>query len=132
MKSKILEILQKDMVTALKAKETFKLGIIRLMIAELKNESKVKGKQRSEEDVISAYLKKIQKAVELYPIDKREDLLKEIDIIKEYAPKMMDRIEIVEFIKSDIIGEVTIGKVMKELKGKVDGRLVKEIVSNWR
>ena len=77
----------------------------------------------------------------MYQKGGRADLLnqeqRELEIINEYLPKQMSREEAEEIIKKIIheIGAVSakdFGKVMplamKELKGKIDGKAVQELV----
>ena len=76
----------------------------------------------------------------------REDIIKEcterLNVLNEYAPKMMDEAEIREVIKA-VLSETGIdaptakdkGKIMKVLmpkvKGKADGKLVNDIFTTF-
>jgi len=127
----MLDKLNKEMIIALKAKDNFRLQIIRMLISEIKNEDKVKGKKRTHEEVISSYLKKIKKSLDQFPESYRDSINKEIKIIEEFSPKLMEKVDIVEFIKDEIIGSVTMQKVMPLLKGKADGKIVREVIDQW-
>ena len=69
-------------------------------------------------------------------VDIEEDQLK---ILEEFLPKLMERSEIEEVVKNKIseLGKIDLTKkgmfmasVMKDLKGKADGSLVKEVVDS--
>lgn len=132
------------MKAALKAKDSVKLGALRMLRAQLKDHQIEVGRELTDEDVISVLTnaaKKRKESIEMYEKSDRADLLenekKELEVISKYLPKQLDENEI-EDIVSGIIDEVgatsvqDIGKVMgpamKELKGKADGKLVQEIV----
>jgi uncharacterized protein len=86
-------------------------------------------------------VKKRKEAIEMYEKARRTDLVeqeqRELAIIQEYLPQQMSREEAMTAIKkivSDVgaASEKDFGKVMpvamKELKGKVDGKVVQELV----
>lgn len=127
----ILEKLQKEMIKAMKEKETLRLSVIRMLITEIKNEDKVKGNKRPEDEVCMAYHKKLVKAIEMFPEDKREELRKEIKIVEEFLPKMMTKEEIISFIKNGNFEKIDMKSIMPLLKGKAEGKLVQEIISSW-
>ena len=91
--------------------------------------------------VLLTAAKRRKEAIEMYEKAGRNDLVaqeqRELEIISAYLPKQVSREEVAEIIKS-IIGQVgatsskDFGKVMplamKELKGKIDGKIVQEIV----
>ena len=109
----------------------------------MKNESINSGEPLTEEQEIGILMnasKKRKDAIEAYRIGNRQDLLEkeqqELEIIQQYLPKQLSDEEIEEKI-TEII-ELTgasslkdLGKVMseamKELKGKVDGKKVRQI-----
>lgn len=136
--------INEDMKAALRAKETVKLGALRMLRAQLKDHQIELGRELTDEDVISVLTnaaKKRKESIEMYEKSDRTDLLenekKELEVISAYLPKQLDASEI-EDIVSGIIAEVgassvqDIGKVMgpamKQLKGRADGKLVQEIV----
>jgi len=136
--------INEDMKAALKAKDSVKLGALRMLRAQLKDHQIEVGRELTDEDVIAVLTnaaKKRKESIEMYEKSDRSDLLenekKELEVISKYLPKQLDESEI-EDIVSGIIDEVgassmqDIGKVMgpamKELKGKADGKLVQEIV----
>jgi hypothetical protein len=102
------------------------------------------GREMTEEDdmkILLSAVKKRKESIVLYENAGRTELAetekREIDIIQEYLPKQMDPAE-AEKIISRIITEVgaattkdiakVMPAVMKELKGKIDGKMINEIV----
>ena len=98
----------------------------------------------SNEDEISVLIsaaKKRKESIEIFRNAGRNDLAdqeeKELGIIQEYLPKQLSSVEIEEIVRNKIneigaVGARDFGKVMpnvmKELKGKADGKLVQETV----
>jgi uncharacterized protein YqeY len=91
--------------------------------------------------ILLSEAKKRKEAIEMYQKGGRTDLSdqeqRELVIIHEYLPKQMSREEAGDMVKKIIqeVGAVSgkdFGKVMpaamKELKGKIDGKVVQEIV----
>jgi len=85
--------------------------------------------------------KKRKDSVEIYTTNNRPELAAkeqaELDIISEYLPKQMSREEVEKRV-GEVIAEVgasgpadtnkVIPVLMKELKGKADGKMIQEIV----
>lgn len=146
------EKIQNNAKEALKNKEQFRLGVLRLVLAaiatkekEKKFKEKIEGEANlSDEeviDVISFEIKKRKDAILLYNQGNRPELAekeeKEIEIIKNYLPEQLSEDEIKKIIKEAV--EKTgakemrdMGKVMAEInpkiKGKADGGEVSKIV----
>ena len=135
--------LMDDLKAAMKSRNAVKVGTIRMLRAQLKDAEIAKREDLSEEEEISALrtaAKRRREAIEMYRKSSREDLLEkekaELDIISGYLPKLLSKEEI-EPIAARVIAEVgaaTIGDVgkvmgplMKQLKGKADGKLVQQI-----
>jgi uncharacterized protein len=92
-------------------------------------------------DILMKQAKKRKDAIEMYKQGNRQDLADkeatELEIINEFLPKQMSEDEIAEAVKKIItdtksssmkdMGKV-MGLAMKELKGKADGNMVKDIV----
>ena len=128
---KISERLFEEMKNAMRTKEAKRLSVIRMLMTEIKNEEKSSGKKRTEEELCFAYHKKLIKALELFPEDKKVELKEEIKIVEEFLPKLMNKDEIIVFINENVKEEVNMKSVMPLLKGKADSQLIKEIVDNW-
>jgi hypothetical protein len=139
LKEKIFEDLKKSM----KERNEIKTRVLRLLNSAIKNFEVEKMDKATDEDIekiILKEMKKRQESIEAYKNANREDLAleeeKELEILKEYAPKMLSEEEIREIIKKTI-EEINatpkdFGKVMKEVmakvKGKADGSMVSKVV----
>ena len=135
--------LQSDMVAAMKARDKARKDTISSLISAVKKLAIDEGKRDDipEELVDRAIIKEEKTAQEQEdscPAD-REDLKAEyqarLDVIKEYAPKMMSPEEIEEVLKTqfaDVIATKNKGQIMKavmaELKGKANGKDINQIV----
>lgn len=136
-----------DLLAAMKAGETLKRDVLRMLDAMIKNTEieklkKDKGLDDGEvQEVISRAVKQRKDAAAQYTAGGRPELAekenKEIAILLEYLPKQMDEAEVRKVV-AEIIAKVgatskaDIGKVMgpamEKLKGLADGSLVKKIV----
>lgn len=135
--------LQSDMVAAMKARDKARKDTISSLISAVKKLAIDEGKRDDipEELVDRAIIKEektAQEQVDSCPAD-REDLKAEyqarLNVIKEYAPKMMSPEEIEEVLKTqfaDVIATKNKGQIMKavmaELKGKANGKDINQIV----
>jgi uncharacterized protein len=141
------EQINNDLKAAMKSGDSVKLNTIRSIRAQIIELSK-RGADtvitpEEELGVLLAGAKKRKEAIEMYEKAGRNDLAdqekRELEIISTYLPKQMSKEEVTEIVKR-IIGEVgasssrDFGKVMplamKELKGKIDGKIVQEIVKH--
>jgi len=139
------ERLTDDMKTALKAGEKERLGVIRLMIAAVKQadiEPGVKG--QIDEPAIIAVLTKMVKqrrdSIEQYNAGNRPELAAkeaaEIRIIEGYLPAMMDEAETRDVIAKLIAetgasGPKDMGRVMGPLKSRFAGQVDMGKASGW-
>lgn len=139
-----LETLQKDMIAAMKARDKEKKAVVSSLVSAVKKAGIDAGcRDNIPEDMVNAAimkeLKTAQEQLDTCPAD-REDLLKEYqyrrDVIESYAPQMMSKDEIREFLEkncADAIASGNKGMVMKtvmpQLKGKADGKLINQVVS---
>ena len=146
------ENIKSDMKEAMKAGNSFKLGVIRMVLAafqakELERRYKeglneeVVLSDESVIDVLSSEVKKRKDAIALYEKGGRPDLAegekKEIEIIQKYLPAQLGMEELKKLVAESIVktGAKEIkdmGKVMADLnpkiKGKADGGEVSKIV----
>ncbi|MBU0712360.1 GatB/YqeY domain-containing protein [bacterium] len=138
------EQLQKDMVTAMKARDELRVNVIRLlrgMIRKLEIDQK---KDLDDKDVIGVLTnaaKQRREAIKAYADGGRDDLVKqeeaELVIISEYLPEAMGTDELEQIITNIItetgatsmkdIGKV-MPKVMQQVKGRTDGSQVQAMV----
>ena len=135
--------LPSEMVAAIKARYKARKDTMSSLISAVKKLAIDEGKRDDipEELVDRAIIKEektAQEQVDSCPAD-REDLKAEyqarLDVIKEYAPKMMSPEKIEEVLKTqfaDVIATKNKGQIMKavmaELKGKANGKDINQIV----
>jgi uncharacterized protein YqeY len=136
----LLERIDEDLKSSLKARDALRTSVIRMLKAGIKNrEIEKRGVLEDEEvhAVISTMIKQRKDSVEQYGkagrtdlADKEED---EIKILMEYLPAQLSEEELEAIIKEAIseAGAASpgdMGKVMKVLmprvKGRADGKLV--------
>ncbi len=135
---------------AMMAKDALKLKAFRAMSAAFTNELVAKNKKPQEMltdeealTVVTRLAKQRKDSIEQFKKGGREDLVKEeqeeLSILETYLPKMMakDEIEKIALLKKDELGisdgtdkGVLMSALMKELKGKAEGAMVKEVVDS--
>ena len=139
-----IEVLQKEMIAAMKARDKVRKDAISSLIAAIK---KVAIDEGTREDipeelvdrVILKEMKSVKEQIDTCP-DSRTDLKEEYtqnyNIISEFAPKLLSSDEIKAILNdkfSDVIATKNKGMIMKavmaELKGKADGKVINEAVA---
>ena len=130
------------------AKDIVRLETYRGMLASFTNELVSKNRKPNEiltdEEaiiVIARLSKQRKDSIEQFRKGNREDLVRkeqaELAILETYLPKLMDKSEVEKIarVKKDELGITDIAKkgilmsaLMKDLKGKADGAVVKEAV----
>lgn len=132
------------MILATKEKNILKMDILKMALATIKNEQIAKEDELTDEDVgriLRKEVKKIEDSIEQFGKMGRDDLLekeqKQLESLQEYLPELMSEEDLQKIVKGKIselgansmsdMGRV-MGVVMKEVSGKADGNLVKEIV----
>jgi uncharacterized protein len=133
---------------AMRAKDAVRLAVLRGLSAAFVNELVAKGHKPDEElsdddalTVIMRESKKRKDSIEQFSAAGRNDLAEsetaELRILEAFLPPQMSREEIEEYVrtKKAEMGMTDpaqkgqfMGTLMKELKGKADGNLVKEAV----
>lgn len=146
----IQEKIKDDMKKAMIAKDETRVLVLRGLMAAFTNELVSKMKKPNEPladteavTVIQRAIKQRKDSIEQFKKGGRNDLVKseekELKIIEEYSPKMMDKkdIKVVALKKKEEMkitdkgkAGMLMGTVMKELKGKADGGDVKEVVES--
>lgn len=138
------ERLTDDMKSALRNRETVRLGLVRMIRAQIKNREIAKGSELVDEEaveVVSSLIKSRREALEFAVKGDRKDLVaqaeEELEILASYLPEQMSEEEIRSVVKEVIdrsgaagpgdLGRV-MGAVMPRVKGRADGRLVNNIV----
>ena len=136
---KIRTKIQNDMVLAMRAKDSERLGTIRLLMAAIK-QSEIDKRTHGEHveldeagilAVIEKLIKQRRESIELYKSGNREDLVKkeeaEIKVLQGYFPEQLTDDEVENLITKALAesGATTMkdmGKVMAILKVSLQGR----------
>lgn len=138
------EIINKEIIKAMKAKETRKRDALRLLTSAFKQVEVDERKELSDEDVIKIIQKQIKSrndSIEQYKKAARDELAQieqdEIDFYMSYLPAQLNDEEL-SLLINDIVVKVgansmkEMGQVMgiasKELAGRVDGKRISECV----
>jgi len=144
------EQIKNNIREAMLAKDSLRLETYRGMLAAFTNELVSKNRKPNEtledEDalaVITRLSKQRKDSIEQFKKGNREDLVKkeqaELAILETYLPKLMDRNEVEKIAQSKKnelgISDATkkgmlMSAIMKDLKGKADGTVVKEVVDS--
>ena len=138
------EKLQKDMIAAMKAKDKPRKEAISSVIQAIKKVAIDEGHRDDIQPelvdrVILKELKSVKEQIDTCPAERTD--LKDAyqfryDVINEYAPKLMSADEIKAFLQekfAEVIASKNKGMIMKtvmaELKGKADGKVINQVVS---
>ncbi len=130
-------------------KDQLKLTVLRNITATFMNEmvaKKVTGDEISDEDaitIIRRLVKQRKDSIEQFTKGGRADLAQneeaEMKILEAFLPQLMSKEEVENFVKGKISGAGEIdktklgqfmGTIMKDLKGKADGMMVKEVIES--
>ena len=141
----IFEKIQIDMYEAMKLGDKNKSSTLRTALAKLKDKKIDKQDELSDNDeikVLQMLVKQRKESIELYQKGGRPDLANleknEMEILKNYLPKMMDENEIKNIVKTviDEVGATSMadmGKIMPEVmkrgKGLIDGKSAQKFVN---
>ncbi|HYE10480.1 MAG TPA: GatB/YqeY domain-containing protein [Patescibacteria group bacterium] len=138
------EVLQQDLKTAMKEKDSIRKSVITMTRAGILQIEKDKKIELDDEGVIEVIAKGVKQRKDAIPefekgdrLDLVESLQKEIDVLMAYLPQQLSEDEVSRIV-ADTIVEVgaqsakDMGKVMSALmpkvKGRADGKLVNIIV----
>lgn len=140
----ILNQLNEDMKTAMRAKERDKLTTIRMIKASIQNEEIKKGAELNDEEILAILSReKKQRLESLTEFEKagREDLTEkltaELEVVEKYLPEQLSDEEVRTLVKETIdevgaesmqdMGTV-MSNVMPKLQGRADGGQVNAMV----
>jgi uncharacterized protein YqeY len=140
----LINELQAQMKTAMKAKDKETLSVVRMLKAAVLNKQISLGHDLTEDDeksVLATELKQRKDSLAEFKAAGRDDLVAqlegEIKIVESYLPAQLDEAAVESLVDSVIqetgaTGKADFGKVMKTLmpkvKGQADGALVNRIV----
>ncbi|MDJ1181924.1 GatB/YqeY domain-containing protein [Roseofilum casamattae] len=140
--------ISEEIKAAMKAKDKIRLETVRgikKLILEKETEVRAKGQDALNGDqelaILSQLAKQRRDSIEQYRNAGRDELAEkeaqELAILEEYMPRQLSEAEVAETIDR-IIAQVgatsakdmgkVMGPVMKELKGKADGKMVQDLV----
>lgn len=141
------EKLRSELHKAMKSKDSFRAGVLRMMMAEIINKEKEGSGPVVDEQITSKIfyrmLRQRKDSIEQYQNANRDDLADkektEIKIIEEFLPEQLNEEEIKKEARAaiDEVGAEdmkSLGKVMgilsKKLAGKASGGVISKIVKN--
>lgn len=140
--------LKEQIKDAMKAKDSIRLGVLRGLVSAFTNELVATKRTPQEElndeevlNVIRRAVKQRKDSIEQFTKGGRGDLAKteaeELSILETYLPAQMSKDDVTKLAKAKMeelgindkskSGQL-MGSLMKELKGKADGDVVKEVV----
>ena len=136
--------IRKDMFKASKEGLSFDIQILKIALASIKNEEIKKGEKLEDtevEKILRAEVKKIKDSIAQYEQMGRNDLVeeekKQLTVLEKYLPELMSEEDVRKVIEAKVselgissandMGKL-MGIVMKELNGKADGAVVRQIV----
>lgn len=139
-----LEVLQKDMIAAMKARDKERKDSISSLVSAVKKVGIDNGcRDNIPEDIVDSVIlkeiKSVKEQIDTCPAD-RTDLLEQYkaryDVFNEYEPKLLSEDEVREILTTkfaDVIATKNKGQIMKtvmaELKGKADGKVINQVVA---
>jgi uncharacterized protein YqeY len=140
----LLQKIDDDLKTAMKASDTVKVSVLRMAKAALKNKEIDKRDALSEDDIRSVFLslsKRSKESIEQFAKGGREDLAnkerQELSVLQTYLPQELTQEEldsiIEEAIRESSSGSLKdIGNVMRlvmpRVRGAADGKVVNQRV----
>lgn len=139
-----LEVLQKDMMAAMKARDKERKDSISALVSAVKKAGIDAGcRDNIPEDMVNQVIlkeiKSVKEQIDTCP-ESRTNLLDQYQaryaVFQEYAPSLMSEDEVEAFLKekfADLIAGKNKGMIMKtimpELKGKADGKVINQVVA---
>lgn len=128
----------------MRTRDEVKLSTIRLVRSAIKNQEIDKGRDLSDDEVVTVLMseaKKRREAVEGAEQAGRDDIATkeraELDVLKQYLPEQIGESELEEIVRGIITEVRATGKkdkgrvmpvLMQRVRGRADGRLASEVV----
>ena len=142
----LLHRIDSELKSAMKASDTLKVSVLRMLKASLKNKQIDTGKELSDDDIVSVLstaAKQRKESFEQFSKGGRADLAEkeaaELIIIQSYlpeqlAPAELDRIIVEAINETAADGKKDIGKIMRivmsRVKGTAEGKIVNQRVKD--
>ena len=140
----LLDQIHSDLKEAMKAKDSIRLGALRLILTAVKNKEKELRRELEEREVlqiVSNQIKQRKDSIEQYRKSGREDVVQkeeqELEILQAYMPQQLSEEELEKLVTETIkeVGATSVkdlGKVMKaimpRIAGRADGKVVNQMV----
>ena len=136
------ERINKDMVDYMKSKDSFSLGVVRMVKGAIQLEKINLKRELNDDEVISVISKQIRMrndSINEFAKANRNDLVeqyqKEIELLNKYLPEQLTLEEVNKiideaFTKINPTSSKDMGLIMKEVSPKVNGRFDKGQVSS--
>jgi uncharacterized protein len=142
----LLERIEKDFLTAYKAKDELTVAVLRMLKTAAKNKQvELKRPPTDEEtlEVIARQVKQRKESIEQFTAGNRPDLADkekaELVVLAAYMPEQVGEAELAAFIEQTIAGSGAkgpadmgriMGAVMAKYKGRLDGKMASELVKS--
>jgi len=142
----LTEKLYEEQKEATRARDRFRLSVIRMVRSELQNEAIARKDHLGAEEELAVLTREVKKRKEALAEfakagrqDLADDLAKEIEILKKYLPEQLSESELEKMVRevvaeSGAVSKQDMGRVMgllmPRVKGKADGNLVRRMVEN--
>ena len=147
----LLDTINNDMKNYMKEKDSFSLGVVRMVKGAIQLESISKKKELTDEEIISVISKQIKMrkdSIVEFEKGNRQDLVeqnkKEIEILNKYMPEQLSLEEINKILDEAFLlikptSSKEQGLIMKEITPKLKGRadmslvsgIIKDRLNNW-
>lgn len=138
----ILYKLDIEIKKAMKEKQGFRLGALKMVKNEiLVNQKSVK--PTTESEAVQSYYKKVQKGLEIPGIEEKQpnyvkSLKEELGIVEEFLPKILTKEELIPFVMKHVpLGQT--GAIIKAVKEEVtkngylfDGKLTSQLIVEFQ
>ena len=135
----MLKELKKQLMIAMKEKDTDIKEVIRMVLSKSENKRIELGRELTDIEVVEVIKKEVKQIEEtLASCDKRENLrlscLRKIEFLSKYVPEQMTVEQVCEFVSNAIDDSCnSLGLAMKKilplLKGKADNKVIAEEIN---
>ncbi|MDD4730492.1 MAG: GatB/YqeY domain-containing protein [Desulfovibrio sp.] len=140
----LFSTIEKDYLTAFKAKDTVRVAVLRMLKAAIKNVAVDLRRELDDDevfDVLAKQVKQRKESIEQYSRGGRPELAeqerREMEILQAYMPTQLDEAELEQAVEAIVAetgasGMADMGRVMQALlakyKGQVDGKQASSLV----
>lgn len=137
----MLEKLSTEITTAMKAKDSKRLDVLRMMKSKIMTVSTKGVDEKQSLNILKTYVKNLKEAIEMTQKAGKNDevaqLQYEISVVSEYLPAEADVATITKVVEAAIAkvnpqSPADFGKIMKEVMSanlNADGNVIKQIVN---